>query len=212
MLWLSGEWNSIFIFFFLFLLYVCALGAGEVTLLLEAFIRGIRERELFAHAWIIFCCERNMAHEGGFIAKVVLSFKKTRCVSQHEGNDYGWWTNEENKSRYAFTARDHIMHQGVRYVEDLICMNPWMSADTRAKETREKFENQMRHYLAYQRENTDPLRRSRVGVSGKITKDGRVSKTAKDDLMLTFTLNLWIWDEILAHRVDNFPYHEVFSL
>ena len=67
------------------------IGASEAVLLLENFVQGIREHPSFQDAWLIFCCERNMAHEAGFLTEPFLKFRKTVAIAQHETKDYGWW-------------------------------------------------------------------------------------------------------------------------
>ena len=59
--------------------------------------------EIFRDSWQIFCCERNMAHEAGFLTQEFLKFhQKNMSVAQHEVGDYGWWTVTGSKVKYAY--------------------------------------------------------------------------------------------------------------
>ena len=72
--------------------------------MLVEFGRAIRRHKTFANAFLIFCCEKNMAHEAGFLAEKHIEQNRLKNIAmrQNENNDYGWHTNNENKVKSAY--------------------------------------------------------------------------------------------------------------
>ncbi len=165
------------------------------------------------HAWLIFCAERNTGHESGFLARYFLSLgsKKLCAIAEREDGDYGWWTTGVSKPEYGYAARFQMINRSVCYMKDFVCANPWLKSNERRQITKTKFEEQMRRYGPVEIAPKTALSTSRVGISGKVDKDGKISKMHTDDLMMVFTMAMHIWNRLLEKKVPNINYNEIFG-
>jgi len=175
------------------------------------FVDAIRAHPQMQNAWIIFCCERNMAHEAGFLTEPVLKHRNTVAIAQHDVNDYGWWTDLQTKVQAAYKARHCMAMESVGYMKDFICTNPWLDPKTRRQITKAKFEEQLKRYKPVVTNPKDPHSTPKVTVSGKTNKEGKVSGTFNDDLMSTFCLNVYLMEMLLLRKIPNFNYQVVFE-
>lgn len=175
-------------------------------------IDALRAHPSFVNAWLIFCCERNMAHEASYLANVVLAERRTVCVAQKGDRDYGWWTGNVEKVQYAYRARMSIAQGSVALMRDLLSANPWRGADAavRSRAMRDKFEQQLRRYrLVHLGNDANPLAPARMGVSGKVDMYGRTAAGHTDDLAFCFTFNMSLWDTLLKREVPGFEYARI---
>lgn len=86
--------------------FISKIESSEAVLFVLEFSRGIRRHKSFAKAWFIFCCEKNMAHEAGFLTEEFISdHTKNIGLREKEGKDYGSETTNESKVRSAYKVR-----------------------------------------------------------------------------------------------------------
>jgi hypothetical protein len=149
-------------------------------MLLENFINGIRNNRSLASSWILFCCERNMAHEAGFLAQIVNKYSKVQLISQYGNDDYGWWTTKPEKTKYAYQALDIFATGNIVYMKDPICANPFKQQD-KMKITKQMLEQQLTMYNPSVRES-------------------------KNDLAFALTFNLYLWKLFLSKSISGLPY------
>ena len=97
-------------------------------------------------------------------------------------------------------------------MKDFICINPFINDEfERRKTIRSKFEEQLYRFRVV---TTTPKQAHSIPkqtVSGKVDKEGKISGMFQDDLVMSFTMNLYIWEELIFRRVPNFPYQMVFN-
>lgn len=188
------------------------IAARDCIYLLETFARSIREKECFRDAWLIFCPERNLGHEGGYLTQPFMEIHpKNIAVAQYTHSDYGWWTDNQGKINYGYKTRELMAMGSIRFMKDWICTNPWLSPQERKKITRSKFEEQLKRFRPVTTPVKDPQSIPRMTVSGKVDKDGKVSGTFRDDIMMAFCMNIYIWYLIMMRQVANFNYQLVFA-
>ena len=171
---------------------------------------AIRRHPAFASAWIIFCCERNMAHEASFLAREVREDRRVACIAQkpNEPDDYGWWTTTRKGPVRVPHARSPA-EGSVAHARPDQRQPVQPDASTRAATMVERFEQQMRQYRIVRLESNNPLASARIGVSGKVGLDGRQTAGQKDDLAFCFTFAMSLWDSLLQREVPNFNYAEI---
>lgn len=141
-------------------------GARDATELLTGFVSAIRMHQWLQGAWIIFCCERNMAHEAGFLTEPLLVMNKVVGIAQHEYKDYGWWTDNPTKVKMAYEARRCMAMNSVFYMKDFICTNPWDEPTKRREKVKRKFEEQMKRFKPVMSQPRDPHSTPRITISG----------------------------------------------
>jgi hypothetical protein len=153
-----------------------------------------------------------MAHEAGFLTKEFMDLHhKNIGVAQYDHTDYGWWTDNAAKVKYGYKTRELMMLGCVTFMQDWICINPWIKADERKRSTLSKFTEQVKRYRPVATTPSEPHSTGRITLSGKVDKDGKISGTFKDDIMVALTMNLYLWEELSLRRVPNFNYKAVFG-
>jgi hypothetical protein len=190
------------------------LASTQAESFLSSFCLAIRKHEIYKYAHVVFCCERNMAHEAGFLAECVkrsLYHERISFICQREPGDCGWWTQADVKYKMAYEMRFVFMSKIIQYAQDVICVNPFMKEATRWQETKRKFEDQLPKYkiVVSGMSSTNPLSAPRHGVSGKTTKDGKVSGSFTDDLAFCVSACLYFMKMILTRSTPNFRHDDV---
>lgn len=185
--------------------------ATDCITLLKGFVTEIRKIECFRNSWILFCPERNLGHEGGYLAQPFSELHpKNKPLAQYEEKDYGWWTDNAAKINYAYKTREIMATGGVRYMKNWVCTNPWLPPEDRRKITKTKFEEQMRRFRPVTTSVKDPHNIPRMTVSGKVDKDGKISGSFQDDLMMAFCMSIYLWHLIIMRQVLYLNYATIF--
>lgn len=167
-----------------------------------------------------------MAHEAGFLTLEHQKLHpKNISLAQHELKDYGWWTDYSSKVKYAFKvsqlqinfklilkkARSLIALDNVFIMKDFICANPFVDEHTRRDVLDSKFREQVQRFRVVTTKPKEAHSIPRVTVSGKVDKDGKISGSHQDDLMMAFCMNLYVWEQLMERAVPNFDYQTVFG-
>lgn len=202
------------IFFSHFIHFFYILAATQAETFLSSFCLGIRRHRILKYSHVVFCCERNMAHEAGFLAECV---KKTLCherisfICQRSPGDCGWWTQSDVKYKMGFEMRYVFMNNIIQYSDDVVCTNPFMKEATRWEETKKKFEDQLPKYkiVVSGVSSLNPLSTPRIGLSGKTTKEGKVSASFTDDLVFCVGACLYFIKMILTRSTPHFNHNEL---
>lgn len=185
--------------------------AKDCIRLIEGFARAIREIECFRNSWLLFCPERNLGHEGGYLAEPFQNLhQKNVALAQYENKDYGWWTDNAAKINYAYKTREFMAMGAVRFMKDWVCTNPWIQPEERKKITKMKFEEQMKRFRPVTTNVKDPHSIPRMTISGKVDKDGKISGSFQDDLMMAFCMGIYIWHLIIMRQVMYLNYSLLF--
>ena len=164
----------------------------QVQILLKSFITALRDHPALSSTTILWCCERNMAHEAGWTALYLQqNFNNIELIAQDGGDDYGWWTTEKEKIAYA-TASNLILSVGnIAYMKDPICTNPWLKKGDKTKDVKEKLQLQLTNY------------------SPKL-KPGKNTQN-KNDLAFNFTFNLYLFSQFLLRKLPGLPYNKLLN-
>jgi hypothetical protein len=189
--------------------HACA-SATEVQQFVEAFLKRLWTMPELHGTRFIFCAERNLAHESGFIAGFVLQrFPTSVAIAQHSVNDYGWYTDHEQKIRYAHTLVMRLREQVVSFTYNARCGLPAFlnvaDPDQRWTETKEKLFEQLSRYRIVQSRPHNAMSAVRTTVSGKVDSDGRVSGSFHDDLVFAISMNLWLTQKFIHGELPNMP-------
>jgi hypothetical protein len=174
-------------------------------------LRGLRKHPVLSNAWIVFCCERNTAHEAGFLADEVTAYEKHALIAEKGDDDWGWWSTNSTKTQQAYAAWSSVSLGQVSFLKNWVCENPMVDGVSRRKHTKDKFTEQLRRYSEYAMQTRDPLSIPRTGVSGVADKEGKASSTFNDDLAFCFCFNIWLIEKLRRHQVPGFPYFKVFN-
>lgn len=158
----------------------------------------------------IFCAERNMAHESGFIAGFVLQrFPSSVAIAQHANNDYGWYTDHAQKILYAQTLVMRLREQAVSFTYNARCGLPAFlnvaDPDERWTEIKEKLFEQLARYRIVQSHVHNALSIAKTTVSGKVDSDGRTNGTFHDDLVFAVSMGLWLTKQFVHGDLPNMP-------
>jgi hypothetical protein len=152
-----------------------------------------------------------MAHEAGFLANEVKKFDKVELIAERGGDDYGWWTTNISKVKQAYAAWAALSTGQIQFLSDWVCENPYTPDKVkRRSETLEKFGEQLRRYGEYEMATKNALSIPKVGVSGCIDKEGRVSGLFNDDLAIAFCMNIWLWGLLCRREIEGFNYSRIF--
>lgn len=179
--------------------------------MLKEFVTGLRRVEAFQSAWLVLCVERNTGHESGYLSDEFLKFSKTVAIAQHETKDYGWWTDHALKLKAAYKLRKSMAEGSLVLMKDFVCSNPWIPAEKRREKTMNKFVEQIKRYKLVENERSTPHANTKVTVSGKVDKDGKISGTFKDDIITMLGINLHLWDKLILREIPTFDYASVFN-
>jgi hypothetical protein len=157
-----------------------------------------------------------MAHEAGFLGeKVRATLKHSRIsfICQKDPKDIGWWTTAEVKYKMAYAMRSVFQSTAIYYADEMICANPWLDETNRLQITKKKFEDQLPKYkiVIAGLSMNNPISTPRVSISGKTTKEGKVSSSFTDDIAFCISANLFFINMLNMRTIPNFNYEEIFE-
>lgn len=186
-------------------------------MLVHSFLTRLQSVPELQGSKFIFCAERNMAHESGFIAFFVREqFPGSYAIMQHANNDYGWYTTHDQKIRYAYSLVGRLAEDSLVFSHRALCGQPEFlgTLATTANEERwqsikNKLYEQLSRYRVVQSAVHNALTIAKTTVSGKVDKEGRVSGSFNDDLVFALSMSTWLCSELLQRRLPNFPHDQV---
>lgn len=168
------------------------------------------------HAHIVVCVERNTAHEAGFLCDAVregLRHSRISFIAQNEKNpaDVGWWTDAPVKTQMAYALQYVLNEDRLSYAEDMVCKNMWLDESDRLEKTKKKVMEQLPRYRITLTglSETNPTATPRISVSGKVDKDGKLSKGFKDDLIVSLSGNIFFYRKLYEKSLPNLNYNEL---
>lgn len=98
----------------------------------------------------------------------------------------------------------------VRIMSDMICSNPFVPDENERRTTvLAKFKEQIERFRVIPTKKKQAHSKSIVTVSGKVDKEGRISGSLQDDLMMAFCMNVDIWEKLVKREIATFPYSRV---
>jgi hypothetical protein len=174
--------------------------------LFKSFIRAIRRNPWLSDAWIVFIAERNNGNASGHLSEELTKFQKTVSVRQRDDRDYGWWTDNAAKVKYAYTAREVVSLGSLFFMKDMAVGNPFLEENTRVDFMKKKFFDQMTRYKLLPNKPTTPFARKAITVTGKANEDGKVSEGFNDDLFFTFTMTVHMLRDFYKHQIPDIDY------
>lgn len=184
--------------------------ADQVEELVKSFLTRLLIVPELQSAKIIFCAERNMAHEAGFIAKFVKrEFPRSYAIAQKPDNDYGWYTTHDQKIQYAMALVACMSNEALVFSKQMRCATPTFLGtsvpEERLATIKQKLFEQMGRYRMVQSQSHNALFIPRSTVSGKVDKEGRVSGAFNDDLIFSLSMCIWLTRELLLNRIPHMP-------
>jgi len=94
--------------------------------------------------------------------------------------------------------------------QNFICANPFSeNPETRAQEALVKFFDQLKRFRIVSEVSENPGSMKKATVSGKVNKEGKVSKSAHDDLAFVVSMATGVMDKLYLRAVDWFDYVRV---
>ncbi len=143
------------------------------------------------------------------MARKMKTYCKVIPISETGDDDYGWYTKPGNPLKYVQVASRYMMMDSVQFMKDLVCENPLMDPKNRRDVTVKKFKEQLYKLKPIQSKQMDPLTIPRVGVSGKVNNEGKVSSMFNDDLAMSFSMGMYLFDLFLERRIPGIDYHGI---
>jgi hypothetical protein len=189
-------------------------GAESELFYITAFIKALRVHPWLSQAYILFVGEKNSGHDSGHVARPLLEgFKGIIPVKEHENKDYGWWTSNNAKLKYAYSCRYALTMGSVFVMKDCVTVNPWIKGppDKRIF-TYNKLVAQMKRYKPTYTTPTTAFSARKVTVSGKVDEHGKLSSGVNDDLFMTFTMACHFLDEFMYRRIPNLDYDLLYRM
>lgn len=194
-----------------------------------AHVKALRETTLGRRAQIIYIPELAGGHGIGHVHLALLEHfrhrkqeydavfrpKSTKDSFNSPEGDPGIVTHPASKSSYAESARMHIQQGTVKLARDFVVANPYArddagrpvrSAKTRHDDILKLFEQEVRNYQMHDITSDNPTSRKTAVVSGVIDKYGKRNRSAHDDLMMAFTMNMRCCDLLLQRQMPNFDH------
>jgi len=186
-------------------------GTGEeASQFLSDFLLNIRRHPFFSDCWIVFCCERNTAHESHFLAEVAKKFKPIHLYTENINNpdDYGKRTTAASKLNEVRALQRFLATSipSAGFVDNWVACNfllPTRKTPAQLQSImKEKLVDQMTRYNIQESAASQKGGVVRYTVSGKVDCDGNASIHYKDDLMVAFAMNAGLHDEILNRNIE----------
>jgi hypothetical protein len=185
----------------------------DVFYVFDEFIKQLRKHPWLEHSWFVFVAERNTGREAGHLQRRFILHKgNSFSIKQKPDKDYGWWTSNIEKLRYAYWTRDKIVENAITFLDSMIVTSVQTDMsfqDDLRKKVIEKLFDQMQRYQEKELQGLSGASIPKVAISGKMDEEGKLKKGQNDDLMFTLTFNIGIWKKIVNREIDSFPYQTV---
>lgn len=173
----------------------------------------LRAHPDFEKSHIVLCGERNTGHEVHYLGEVLNSFSNKSVISQHGGDDEGWWTDASNKQRQLNVADEALGYRQVRFAKD------WVTAHNYAKETPEsrrtkilnQLESELKRWGEHEKPTKDPSAITRTFISGRVDENG-IMLGAPDDLAFSFCFSIWLCGLIARKFAPGVDYVKIFGI
>lgn len=177
------------------------------TEIVRGHVNALRAHPLLRNAHIIFAPERNTGHEGDFLRRALQNFPRMHfCYEKGPENGCGVWTTHALKVSYGFSMRYQFSTRNISLWDQFICANPYQDPATRAGETISKLKEQMGRYRIVYTETDNPHGRNNTTLSGKVNKEGKITKNAKDDICFALSMAICLLDKIDMGMLDWFDH------
>lgn len=186
----------------------------EAETFFHSFLLDLRKHPALENSHIILCGERNTGHEVHYLSDLLALFTNKSVISQKGTDDEGWWTDPFNKQRQ-LDDTDRAFGAGqIRFLEDWTVASGFAkqaSADRR-KVVLEQFESELRRWGEHEKETDDPSRAPSVFISGRVGKDGRLERSARDDLAFSLCFNIWLNRLVRRRIAPGADYQKIFGM
>lgn len=179
----------------------------EATKFLEDFLKDLRSLSFFKAATIVFCAERNTAHESHFLAESVKKFGPCYLYTEniHNPDDYGKRTTGTSKVNEVRILQK-FLNLDAGFMKGWIATNNFSTITREPEQLRqlmkEKIIDQMSRYNIRLTGYYGTADLPRYVVTGKADPDGNRSSRYKDDIMIALGIAASIVEQINNRELD----------
>lgn len=165
-------------------------------------IHALRGHPMLKNAWIINVFESNLGQESSHMAHMVKD--ERRCWTLYEKGKAGVVTTHDRKIKYTEALITYFNMGAIHFMENMICANPYVDANTRVDKVKKEFKKQL---LQFQKNVLQPAQPWDIA---KLIYSGKVKPGMCDDIAMTMLFTVFWAQQFLAHKVQA-PY-ETFKL
>tara|TARA_B110001452_G_C15241783_1_gene430104 strand:- start:15964 stop:17517 length:1554 start_codon:yes stop_codon:yes gene_type:complete len=170
----------------------------QIEQMLKQHVRSLRGKPMFKESHIIFIPENNLGQEAEHARHMLRNEKRLYTI--HEKRKAGVCTTHARKEIYALTLLTYFNSGTIRFLEDAVCANPMMDANTRLVQTKKEFEKQLVQFRKIILPGTQPFK------DAKFIFTGKAKRGMNDDLVMTLMIAIFWGREFVRKRIAGVPY------
>lgn len=182
----------------------------DTDLLFDKFCDGI-----FNHPWLrthstkkLLTVELGTGQESGRFAARFQKRPASYCIREKPGaKNYGWRTTAFSKNAYTQQLWTKMGEGAIFYLDDMVCVNPWLPEDSRREKTVNEFEAQLARFKVVTKKNANPFAPGSVTTSGKVGEDGNLQQGVNDDMAMALAMNLYITLRMQTRTIPGLDYN-----